>query len=355
MLPVILSGGSGTRLWPLSTPSLPKQFLNIVGNTSMIEQTISRVSGISYMSSPLVICNKNHEKLVKEKLSKTNDLKIMLEPYAKNTAPAILASAFYCEENEKDGIMLVLPSDHAISNISSFRQNVKLAHKIAKKNKYALFGVNPTHPETGYGYIETERTTQFFDVTKNANILKVKAFKEKPDVKTAKRYITKKNYFWNSGMFAIPAKLFIQEMQEFENEMFVLVKKSYEKAKIEKNVISLGGPDFKKISGTSIDYAVMEKTKNAYLLPLSCKWNDVGSWNAVWELANKDKNGNATNTRSFFYEAKNNLVRTKNNVPVALLGLDDCIILESDKGFVVAKKDFAGTIKETQFFFGAHF
>lgn len=349
MLPVILSGGVGTRLWPLSTQEMPKQFLSLVGNESMIKQTVNRIENISFMSKPLVVCNEEHVSLVQKEFESAQGVDILLEPARKNTAPAILAAAFYCLENESDGIMLVLPSDHVILKKDVFQNAIRIAYEDAKKNKYALFGIVPLTPETGYGYIEA-------DTNSSAKTFPVKAFKEKPNLETAQKYISAKNYFWNSGMFTIPASLLISEMEKFCPEMFDLVKKSYENSSLEKSsdcgkIKKLDKTFFEKIKGDSIDYAVMEKTTNANVVPLDAAWSDVGSWNMVWELSEKDSNGNAHSNKTFFYNAKNNLVKTQHNLPVAVIGLDDCVIVESSSGIVIAKKDCVQSVKDAVDFF----
>ncbi|MBP3709540.1 MAG: mannose-1-phosphate guanylyltransferase/mannose-6-phosphate isomerase [Treponema sp.] len=338
MLPVILSGGAGTRLWPISRPDKPKQFLPLIDAQTMIQQTIARISGLDFMSAPLVICNEQHLSLVQSQLAGIADIRIMLEPVGRNTAPAITAAALYCEAHEQDGLMLVLSSDHVIKNKDAFQKAVAAARLAAMKNKYALFGIVPTHAETGYGYIETE-------IMASSHALTVKAFKEKPDAATAKKYVSQKNYFWNSGMFTIPAKLFLTEIAQFEPHMHTLVKAAYEHAAHSNTVIKLDATSFEKIKGTSIDYAVMEHTKNAVVIPLDAGWSDVGSWNSVWEFSQKDNNGNAATGNVFFKNAHNNLVRTENSKPIMLLGMQDCIVIESNDVLLIADKHAAQEVK----------
>ncbi len=345
MLPVILSGGSGTRLWPLSTPEVPKQFLPLIDkNETMIQQTANRLDGLDFISAPLVICNKKHLKLVQEQLGQIQKLKrpVMLEPIGRNTAPAIAAAAFYAQEHEEDGLMLVLASDHTIQNVKAFQKAVKAAKKAAGKNQYALFGIVPTRPETGYGYIETANSEN------GTAAFKVKSFREKPNLNTAKKYLAAKNYFWNSGMFVLPAKLFLQELEKFDSEMFSLTKKAYEKAKVTKEFIALQKASFEKIKGNSIDYAVMEHTQNAVVIPLDAGWSDVGSWDMVWELSEKDREGNANKSdkvKPFYADAFGNLIHTQKNRPVALLGIRDCVIIESPQGLLIANKSYMQEVK----------
>ena len=342
MLPVILSGGSGSRLWPLSTPDVPKQFLPLTdAKRTMIQQTVMRLDGLDFMSSPLVICNEHHTALVRSQLSDIGKLQrpVMLEPVGRNTAPAIAAAALYCTEHEGDGLMLVLPSDATILNVPVFQKAVAKAHKAALKNKYALFGIVPTRAETGYGYIETEAGTL-------EDTRPVKAFKEKPDEATARRYVTEGNYFWNSGMFAIPAELYLAEIKAFAPEMLSHVKDAYKNAERTDTAIQLNKSDFEAIQSNSIDYAVMEHTKNAVVIPLDAGWSDVGSWNMVWELSEKDELGNAANGIAFFKDASGNLIHTENGKAVALLGIKNCAVIESKDGLLIADMQYVQEVKK---------
>ena len=310
----------------------------------MIQQTIERLHGLDFISSPLVICNEHHLKLVKSQLKTVGALKrpVMLEPIGRNTAPAIAAAALYCRENENDGLMLVLPSDHTILNIPAFQKAVTAASKAAQAGRYALFGIVPDSPATGYGYIETAASAG----TAAESVNTVTAFKEKPDLATAQNYVAQKNYFWNSGMFVIPADLFLKEMAAMEPEMLALVQKSYQNAETDKDCIRLEKSSFAAIQGNSIDYAVMEKTKNAVVIPLDAGWSDVGSWDMVWELSKKDKNANVTNNMAFCEDASGNMIHTAENKPVALLGIKNCIIIESKDGLLIADKKYVQEVKK---------
>ena len=341
MLPVILSGGSGTRLWPLSTPSVPKQFLPLIdANATMIQQTVARLQGLDFISSPLVICNEKHAHIVKEQLGAVGCLKrpVMLEPIGKNTAPAIIAAALYAQEHEKDGLLFVLASDHTILQLDAFHAAIETARTAALEGKYALFGIVPTRAETGYGYIETT-------LVAGAKSFAVSAFKEKPDAATAQKYVAAKNYFWNSGMFVIPAKLLLAELEQFNPTMLQLVKEAYRKASRTDEAIQLDAESFAQIQGNSIDYAVMEKTKNAVVVPLAAGWSDVGSWDMVWELAAKDEHANAANAKLFTTASEGNLVQLQHTRPVALLGIQNCIIVESDSGLLIADKRYMQEVK----------
>jgi len=307
----------------------------------MIQQTITRLDGLDFMSPPLVICNENHIQLARSQLKAIHRLNrpVMLEPIGRNTAPAIAAAALYCRENEKDGLMLVLASDHTILDVPAFQKAVAAARDAASDGKYALFGIVPTRPETGYGYIETAAGG-------TPGILSVKAFREKPDAATAERYVSAKNYFWNSGMFAIPAELLLNEMQIMEPEMLAGVKNAYTKAVRTDEFIRLDKGSFESIKGNSIDYAVMEHTKNAVVIPLNAGWSDVGSWDMVWELSQKDDHDNVTNNMAFLKDSSDNMIHTESGKPVALLGIKNCIIIESKDGLLIADKQYVQEVKK---------
>ncbi|MCR5725399.1 MAG: mannose-1-phosphate guanylyltransferase/mannose-6-phosphate isomerase [Treponema sp.] len=341
MLPVILSGGSGTRLWPLSTPAEPKQFLPLMdAKNTMIQQTVQRLTGLDFISNPLVICNEKHLPLVKKQLGDIDKLQrpVMLEPVGRNTAPAIIAAALYALEQEPDGLLFVLASDHTIQNIPAFHTAIEKARKAALNGTYVLFGIVPTRAETGYGYIETQ-------LAAGQDAHPVQAFKEKPDALTAQKYLDAGNYFWNSGMFVIPAKLLLEEAESFNPEMTALVRKAYEAAKKDQEAIRLDAESFSRIQGDSIDYAVMEKTRKAVVVPLDAGWSDVGSWDMVWELSQKDENGNAVQSaRTFLADTTGTIVRTDR--PVALLGIKDCIVIESESGLLIADRKYVQQVKK---------
>jgi mannose-1-phosphate guanylyltransferase/mannose-6-phosphate isomerase len=343
MLPVILSGGSGTRLWPLSTPDVPKQFLPLMDpEKTLIQQTVERLNGLSFVSDPLVICNEKHLPLVQKQLSSINKLHrpVMLEPIGRNTAPAITAAALYCKQHEKDGLMCVLASDHAIVNVPVFQKAVELAREAALNSKYALFGIVPDRPETGYGYIETK-------MNGSAKSYPVQSFREKPDAATAAKYIAQKNYFWNSGMFVIPADLLLKEMAERDGDMLSKTEAAYNNAQKDDSCIRLDKTSFESIKGNSIDYVVMEHTKNAVVVPLDAGWSDVGSWDMVWALSQKDEEQNVINSHTFCKDASGNLIyTTRPGRPVALLGIKDCIVIESESGLLIADRRYVQDVKK---------
>ena len=343
MLPLILSGGSGTRLWPLSTPAVPKQFLPLLdGNATLLQQTARRLDRLPFLSAPLVICNERHLSLVREQLSAFGELRrpVMLEPIGRNTAPAIAAAALYALEEEADGLMLVLASDHAVRQTDAFRAAVSTARKVAASGKYALFGIVPSRAETGYGYIETEPVS-------DAAWLAVRAFKEKPDAETAERYVAAGTYFWNSGMFVIPAQLLLDELSVFAPAMLALVRQAYARAERTRDVIALDRESFEQIEGDSIDYAVMERTRNAVVVPLDAGWSDVGSWDMVWELSKQDANGNVIHgAHAFMQDSSGNLVFTADAKRVALLGLHDCVVVEGEAGLLIADKRHVQAVRQ---------
>lgn len=236
--------------------------------------------------------------------------------------------------------MCVLASDHAIMNVPAFQKAVEKARTAALANKYALFGIVPDRPETGYGYIETDMSIH------GAESFPVKSFKEKPDAATAQKYLDAKNYFWNSGMFVIPAALLLDEMGKANPGMLSKVKAAYDKAEKTAECIRLDKASFETIEGNSIDYVIMEHTKNAVVVPLNAGWSDVGSWDMVWALSEKDENKNVMDSSTFCKDASGNLIYSNTGRPVALLGVKDCIVIESDSGLLIADKSYVQDVKK---------
>ncbi|MCK5356336.1 MAG: mannose-1-phosphate guanylyltransferase/mannose-6-phosphate isomerase, partial [Methyloprofundus sp.] len=286
MIPVILSGGSGTRLWPLSRGQHPKQFLSLVSEHTMLQETILRLQGVEGLKAPIGVCNEHHRFMMAEQLREVNipPAAIILEPMGKNTAPAVALAALAAES--EDDILLILPADHVIADIASFQAAVKNAELLAKEGNLVTFGIVPTAAETGYGYIKSgsQNTGVAFDVA---------AFVEKPDRETAEQYVASGEYFWNSGMFAFKAGRFLEELEKFNPEMLAACQKSFDSAQVDADFIRLNKDTFSQCPADSIDYAVMEKTDKAVVIPLDAQWNDVGSWSALWDVTDKDESGNA--------------------------------------------------------------
>lgn len=338
--PIILSGGAGTRLWPLSNGSHPKQFLPLVSENTMIQETLLRLSGLEH-SEPVVVCNEAHRFIVAEQMNQIGikNPKIILEPIARNTAPAIAAACYSVSQKDKNAVVIILPSDHVIKDKNAFQVALKKAVSEAEKGFLVTFGIVPTEPNTGYGYIKT-------GIEENGSFA-LERFVEKPNLEKAKEYLADGNYSWNSGMFVFKASKFLEELKSFEAEMFELSVKSVETAKIDSDFVRLNKEFFEQIKGNSIDYAVMEKTKHGRVVKLDAGWSDVGSWSALWQIKDKDADGNVLSKNVINLESKNCYVNVDNaKVPVGIIGLDDIVVVASEDGILVSKK---GKVQDVKF------
>ncbi|MEG2941360.1 MAG: mannose-1-phosphate guanylyltransferase/mannose-6-phosphate isomerase, partial [Thermomonas sp.] len=283
--PVLLSGGSGTRLWPLSREAYPKQFLPLAGDDTMLQATWLRVAGLAD-AAPIVVAGEDHRFLVAEQLRQIGapTPAIVLEPIGRNTAPAIAAAALQAMSGGDDPLLLVLPSDHVVRDAAAFRDAVRMAMPAAESGALVTFGIVPAAPETGFGYIEAAA---------GEGTRKVLRFVEKPDAATAQSYLDAGGYYWNSGMFLLRASRYIDELQRFRPDIVDAVRAAFEGAARDGDFIRLDKAAFASSPSDSIDYAVMEKTEAAMVLPVDIGWNDVGSWSALWDVSEQDGDGNA--------------------------------------------------------------
>ena len=338
IVPVILSGGSGTRLWPLSRKQYPKQYLPLVGKNTMLQETILRLNGLKDLSSPIIVCNSEHRFLVAEQCQQINieNPTILLEPVGKNTAPAIAAASLHVLKN-KDEILLVLSADHAIKNIDAFHQAIKIAIAQAQKNLLVTFGIVPYESNTQYGYIK-------FSKTKDSNAYSVNEFVEKPNLKTAKSYIDKGNYLWNSGMFMFKAGVLIDELSYHKPDLVNLVKCAVNNSEKDLDFVRLDKKAFSALPSDSIDYALMENSKNVMVVPLDAGWSDVGSWNALYDIGDKDNNGNVIKGNVIVHGTSNSYINA-NNCKVVAIGVDDFVIISTTDTTFVARKDKVHKIK----------
>jgi mannose-1-phosphate guanylyltransferase len=336
--PVIMAGGTGSRLWPLSRKLMPKQFLKISSEYSMIQETVIRLNGLA-VNAPLCICNEEHRFIVAEQMREINALgKIILEPVERNTAPAIALAALSLLEQGDDAVMLVLAADHVIKNQVEFQNVVRKSVALAKDGKLVTFGIVPSHAETGYGYIHKGDTC--FDIAFDVN-----KFVEKPDLETAKTYLSSGEYLWNSGMFMFKASRYIEELEKYNPEILNACKKAIGHTSADMDFIRVDKEAFSLCPDDSIDYAVMEKTDSAVVVPLDANWNDIGSFSAIWDISDKDELGNAHQGDVLSHNSTNNLVIAEQKL-VATVGLDNCIIVETKDAILVANKDNVQDVKK---------
>lgn len=345
IIPVVLSGGSGTRLWPLSRAVFPKQLLSLMSEFTMIQETVNRLNKVdltaelvnSEILNPIIVCNEMHRFIIAEQLSQIGieNPKILLEPIAKNTAPAIMAACLEAEKIDQNAIVIVLPSDHNIKNNESFLLAVKKAVKEAVDGYLVTFGIKPSYPATGYGYIESEKTEC---------VCKVKKFVEKPNLEKAKAYLESKKFYWNSGMFVFKAESYINEVKSYCKEIHEFTKESLENAVKDLDFIRLEKSSFEKNPSISIDYAVMEKSNNVKVVPLDAEWSDVGSWSSLWEVSDKDSNGNVLKGNVVESGLKDSFIYSKNRT-VATIGLKNIVIVDTKDALLVADKAASENVK----------
>lgn len=337
--PVILSGGSGTRLWPLSRAQYPKQFLALTSKFTLIQETVKRLDGIE-INCPIVVCNEQHRFIVAEQLNAIGiNASIILEPVGKNTAPAIATAAFSALKNDNDSILLVLAADHVIKDVSALQKAIKFATLQAQKNSLVTFGIKPTSPETGYGYIKA-------DINKITNgVCPLNSFVEKPNLDTAKKYLASGDYFWNSGMFVFKANTYLAELKKYSAEIYTSAEQAFNKAVVDADFIRLDKPSFESSPSNSIDYAVMENTDKGMVVPLDAGWNDVGSWLALWEVNAKDKDENVIIGDVIAKDVKSSYIYSENRL-VTALGIDDLVIVDTKDTVLIAKKNAVQDVKK---------
>ncbi len=343
--PIILSGGSGTRLWPLSRQSYPKQYirLNASDELSLLQKTQKRLEGITNIENPIIVCNEEQRFLVAEQMRQIGTIpkSIILEPFGKNTAPAIAIAALKTLQEDGEYILLVLSSDHEIKDPYNFRKAVDAGLNDAKNEKLVTFGIKPEYPETGYGYIETTESCSL-PIIKS---LKIKSFIEKPNLKKANEYLNKDHFLWNSGIFLFKSNSIINALKLYEPELLSFCQQALNKSSKDLDFQRIDKDSFRKCPNISIDNAVMERTKNACVIPLNAGWSDVGNWKALWEIEKKDKNGNVISGDVLLEKVKDSYVYSKKNLLVGI-DLQDLIIVQTDDATLVVNKNRSQEIKK---------
>ncbi|QJI16848.1 MULTISPECIES: mannose-1-phosphate guanylyltransferase/mannose-6-phosphate isomerase [unclassified Pseudomonas] len=339
-LPIIMAGGSGTRLWPLSRQLNPKQFQSLVDpDLTMLQATIQRLDGLEH-ATPRLICNENHRFLAAEQLRQLGleEANIILEPVGRNTAPAIALAALQALSEQTDPIMLVLAADHLIQDVNAFHQSIAKALVLAESGKLVTFAITPTHPETGYGYLQMGAAV-------DEGGFEVSRFVEKPDLATAQDYLAQGSYFWNSGMFMFRASRYIQELERFQPTIVSVCREALAKGAQDMHFTRVDSAIFSSSPDDSIDYAVMEKTSDAVMVPLNAGWSDIGSWSAIWDSGEKNEQGNlfkgdvlSENTSGSYVHATHRLVTT--------VGVENLIIVETKDAVLVAHKDHVQDVKK---------
>ncbi|EJM98512.1 mannose-1-phosphate guanylyltransferase/mannose-6-phosphate isomerase [Herbaspirillum sp. YR522] len=340
--PVILSGGSGTRLWPLSRAALPKQLISVVGDRTMLQETVARVSQWPQIMPPLFVCGNEHRFMVAEQMREIGikPLGIMLEPVGKNTAPAVAAAAHLLARQDPEAVMLVLPADHVINDVAAFQDAVARAAEVVAAGSLATFGILPSSPETGYGYIRRGSA-----VPGVVDSYVVDKFVEKPDLATANGFLAEGNYSWNSGMFLFKASDYLQELLAYRPDIAEPVEQAVLKGYEDLDFCRLDQASFEATPSESIDYAVMERTKKAVVVLADIGWSDVGSWSALWAVQQSDADGNVARGDVLLQDVGNTLVRAESRM-VAALGVQDLIIVETDDAVLVAHRDRVQDVKK---------
>jgi len=339
--PVILSGGSGTRLWPISRKSNPKQFSNFFGEKSLFQKTILRFKNNQNFENPIIVCNEEHRFIVASQLQEIEVIpqKIILEPCARNTASAIAVASYAVAESSAK-IILILPSDHLILEENNFIEQIILAKKFAQENYLITFGITPKYAETGYGYIEKSEA-----IDEAKTIFKVAKFIEKPNQENAQKFISQNNFYWNSGIFLFDSQNYLQNLEIFEKNILIHAKNAYNLAKQDLDFTRLDADEFAKCPNISIDYAIMEKAKNIAIMPLKIDWKDVGSWSAINDLSEQDENQNSFNGEVVALKTKNCYINSSQQL-VATIGIENLIIVTTKDAILIANKNNSQDIKE---------
>jgi len=342
IVPVILAGGSGTRLWPMSRALYPKQLIDIYNDHTMLQNTLLRLNGIGEQGPPVVICNDAHRFMTAEQLRQMDldDFQIILEPCGRNTAPAIALAALNLEGREDDPVMLVLPADHVIDDTQAFWQVISEGENLARNGALVTFGIVPESPETGYGYIQKGTALE-----NNARAFTIDRFVEKPDLETAEKYLDSGDFCWNSGMFMLKTSAILKELEIQAPQMLASCRNAIEKGSRDLDFFRVDKESFAAIEGDSIDYAVMEKTEKGVVLPLDAGWNDLGSFDALWQTGEKDNKENVTSGDVLVHNVTDTYIHAENRL-VAAVGLEKFVIVETTDAVLVSPRDQVQDVKK---------
>ncbi len=338
LVPVLLSGGVGSRLWPLSRELNPKQFLPLAGDLSMLEETVKRSQSLP-TTAPIIVCNNEHRFMVAEQLrsAQVSAGAIILEPMGRNTAPAVAVAALQALKEDEQAVLLVMPADHVVKNVEAFAAAVELGLKQAEDGKLVTFGIIPESPETGYGYIR--RASE-----ENNGSYPIAEFVEKPSLDVAQRYVDSGEYYWNSGMFLLSAKTYLEELETFAPDMLSSVKAAFDKGEKDLDFIRLDEAAFEACPSDSIDYAVMEKTSKGMVVPLACGWSDVGAWSSLWEVGEKDAQGNVSKGDTILHNTEGSYIHSTSRL-VTTIGVDSVVVVETADAVLVADKNQVQDVK----------
>jgi len=340
--PVVLSGGTGSRLWPLSRTLLPKQFLPLISVRTMLQETLLRLEGIAGLKGPVLVCSNDHRFLAAEQL---REIKVaaaaqILEPAGRNTAPAVAVAALHVQAADPDGIMLVLPADHLIRNIAQFHAVVAKAASVASAGRLVTFGIVGREPETGYGYIERGKP-----LDEGADCYRVARFVEKPDEARAREFISSGRFYWNSGMFVFKASRYLEELGKYRKDILDAAKAAWAASSRDLDFVRLDEKAFLASPSESIDYAVMEKTDDAVVVEADIGWSDIGSWTALWQAGKPDASGNVTVGDVHADDSYNCYLRAEHRL-IAAVGVSDLIIVETSDAILVTHKDRSQEVKK---------
>ena len=343
--PVILCGGNGTRLWPISRKSLPKQFLSLNSQSkySLLQQTQIRINKFKNFSNTIFICNEEHRFLVAEQLREIDAIpnSIILEPIGRNTAASIVLAAFQSLKSNKDPILLILSSDHLMTCDENFDKGLHYAFNLANNGRIVTFGIKPTFPNTGFGYIQSKKPLNF----KSAEGIEIRRFIEKPTLKLAKEFLLDERYYWNSGMFVFKASTIISEIKKFNSEIINCCEKALESSKEDLDFKRIEDKVFLDCPSYSIDVAVMEKTRIGSVVPLNIKWTDIGNWKSLWEYEKKNEQGNVIQGKVFLNNVNNSYFNSSRNRLLVGMGVKDLIVVDTDDVTLISDKNNSQEVK----------